>query len=177
MTPVTLPADGRVVQLLATTALAAQPRLEVALSGAGGYRATASLSDRSGGQALLFDVDPPPRDLGDARLCVTNTSRKTVELVGSSEVFTAGARPVSSIDGDRVPQKVALTLYTGETRGAIHRATAVFSHAAAFKPFGGLVLGLAALLLLIALPLATIGGFAWTLRDEQGDTGRADGHG
>ncbi|MDO8210013.1 hypothetical protein [Conexibacter sp. CPCC 206217] len=166
MAPVTLPPDGRVLQLRTTTPQAQGPPLSVRVSGPGGYRASARLADGFSGDVIAFELAPPPRALSGGRVCVTNDGRRRVPLIGSTEVFTASARPAAVLDGRPLAQKVALAFYTTADNGLVHHLGALLDHAAAFKPFGGVLLGFVVVLLLLALPLATIGGLVWALRQD-----------
>lgn len=166
MTPVTFSPDGRIVTFRTVEPLERPgPPVSVRLTAAG-YAADARLPDGFTGELISFEVEPPSRSVGRGSVCLRNEGRRALSLVGSTEVFTASARPVSTIDGTPIEPKVALSFYSDAHDGLAGHLGDVLDHAAAFKPFGPVMLGLAALLLLIALPLATVGALVWAMRRD-----------
>jgi hypothetical protein len=141
--------------------------LEVELR-APGYRGTGRLAGYAPGGAVAVDaaVSPaPPRDV-DGTLCLRNTGRRAVGLVGTDEPLSVTI-PVTTIDGTAAgPVDPAITFLSGPPQPMISRAGTILGHASAFT--GGFVplwlLWPLAVLLVLAGPVA----LAWALYTSLG---------
>ena len=121
-------------------------------------------------QALRFHLDPPSHSvLG--QLCIRNTGRQSVNLVGTGELATTG-RPNLLIDGVQQPIDAKLLFYDTVKESYAARIGETFGHAANFTPafFSQPVLIAIALLTLIGIPVLMAGALSSAFReDEQAD--------
>jgi len=115
--------------------------------------------------SIVALVPAPPRSVL-ATLCVANTGRRTVALVGSAERRTL-SRPATSVDGR--PRRTQLTVSLVENRDASirQRLGAVLRHVSAFRPFPFNRIGLAlvALLVIVTVPIG-VALALWRALDE-----------
>jgi hypothetical protein len=132
------------------------------MTGPGGYRATGRFAGYapSGATIVLARLSQAPPQAADGQLCLYNSGRRAIGLVGTSEPESA-TLPVTYV-GDKPPGEVdpAITFLSGEDRSLMQRAGTILDRAALFT---GVVptwlMWPLALLFVLSLPI----GAAWAL--------------
>jgi hypothetical protein len=144
-------------------------QLELELRGPG-YRATGRFAGYPAGRQVpaIADVSPAPPSDADGSLCLRNTGRRSVGLVGTDDGFSASL-PGTMVDG-QPPGAVdpALEFLDGPPRSLLSQAGAVLGRASDFT--GGVVplwlLWPLTVLLVLGGPVAMALAFAATVRRE-----------
>ena len=135
-----------------------------------GYRGTGRFAGYTPGARVpvVADVAPPPTSSADGTLCLRNTGRRSVGLVGTDEGFSASL-PGTVVDGKSAgPVDPALAFLDGPPRSLFSQAGTVLGRASDFT--GGVVplwlLWPLTVLLVLAAPVALALGFAATVRRD-----------
>jgi hypothetical protein len=143
--------------------------LEFELTGPG-YRATGRFAGYTPGARVpvIADVAPPPTSITDGTLCLRNTGRRSVGLVGTDEGFSASL-PGTVVDGKSAGAiDPALAFLDGPPRSLLSQAGLVLGRASDFT--GGVVplwlLWPLTVLFVFAAPVAVALGFAATVRRD-----------
>ena len=160
--PVPLDPNVREVQMLLNTRGKRAPTVELTMTGPGGYRATGRFagyapSDASLVVARLSQASP---QAADGQLCLHNTGRRAIGLVGTGEPESV-TLPVTYV-GDKPPGEVdpAITFLSGKQRSLAQQAGTILDRAALFTgAVPGWLMWPLALLFALGLPL----GAAWAL--------------
>lgn len=141
-----------------------QARLEVR-DPRSGYRASAPLPRLHGPDAsAVVAITPPPRGLTGAVMCIDNLGRGTLTFVGADHTGRQGAPSATTIaklsrtgrvgDPHTTPNQLAVTLLEHPNRSLWNQRSSLLDRIAAFQPFAPWFVGLLAVLLLTAVPLA-----------------------
>jgi hypothetical protein len=152
----------REIQMLLDSRGHGSPRVAMTLTGPGSFRATAQFAryPPSGATVVVARLSDAPRATGDGELCLHNTGRRAIGLVGTAEsesltlpMTYVGHKPPSEVDP-------AITFLSGEHRSLVDQSGTIFDRAAGFTGvIPGWLMWPLALLFLLALPL----GAAWAL--------------
>jgi hypothetical protein len=169
ISPVPLePAIKRVRMVLHALGTEASP-LRFELRGPG-YRGTGRFAEYTPGTQVpvAADVTPSPPEDVDGTLCLRNTGRRSVGLVGTDDGFSASL-PGTSVDGTSAGAvDPALTFLDGPPRSLLSQAGTVLGRASDFT--GGVVplwlLWPLTALLVLAAPVALALAFAATVRRD-----------
>jgi hypothetical protein len=131
--PVPLDPAVREVQMVLHTTGTRAPAVNVTLFGPG-YRATGRFADYAVGGAtpVVTRLSQAPPRATEGQLCLRNTSRRAIYLVGTNEP-TSVTLPVTYV-GQRAAGEVdpAVTFLSGEDRSLLQRANTILHRAAAF---------------------------------------------
>jgi hypothetical protein len=133
--------DSEIVELTVLAARRPTPALMV-VAEAPGYRRTAAVqAGYAPPLALQARLDPPERSV-IGTLCIRNRGDRRVALLGTTDVRTVVARPMTRIDGVEVVPDISVRLLSGEGGSVLERVGEMVDRAAAFKPglFGAPVL-------------------------------------
>jgi hypothetical protein len=154
--PLPLDQNVREVQMLLDTRGHSSPRVALTLTGPGGYRATAQFARYAPGSAtvVVARLSRAPQATGDGQLCLRNTGRRAIGLVGTGEAESV-TLPVTYV-GNEPPGEVdpAITFLSGERRSLVQQAGTIFNRAARFTGvIPGWLMWPLVLLFLTALPL------------------------
>ncbi len=162
------PAIRRVRMVLHALGTSASP-LDIELRGPG-YRGTGRFAGYAPGTRVpvVADVTPAPTSTADGTLCLRNTGRRSVGLVGTDEGFSASL-PGTVVDGKTAgPIDPALAFLDGPPRSLWSQAGTVLGRASDFT--GGVVplwlLWPLTVLFVLAAPVALAVGFAATVRRD-----------
>jgi hypothetical protein len=143
--------------------------LDIELRGPG-YRGTGRFAGYTPGARVpaVADVSPAPTTTADGTLCLRNTGRRSVGLVGTDEGFSASL-PGTVVDGKSAGAvDPALAFLDGPPRSLLSQAGTVLGRASDFT--GGVVplwlLWPLTVLLVFAVPVAVALGFASTVRRD-----------
>lgn len=153
---VALSTDTRVAIVLSAKFEGTGPPLRVEALAAG-YRGRGEIDGGYHGlSALSAAIPAPPRD-AIGTVCVENVGERAALLQGTTEGRVQN-RSTTSVDDTVIPQKMSLLLSTGESRSIADRAGGILERIAAFKPpiLAPAVLGLIALLVLVAVPAGVV---------------------
>jgi hypothetical protein len=154
--PLPLDPNVREVQMLLNTRGHGSPAVDLTMTGPGGYRATARFNNYVPGSATVVTarLSEAPQQTGDGQLCLRNTGRRAIGLVGTGEAESV-TLPVTYV-GDKPPGEIdpAITFLAGGHRSFVQHAGTILDRAAGFT---GVIPGWAmwplVLLFLAALPL------------------------
>ena len=160
--PLPLDPNVREVQMLLDTRGNRAPAVDLTLTGPGGYRATGRFAGYapSGASIVVARLSQAPRQTADGQLCLHNTGRRAIGLVGTSEPESV-TLPVTYV-GDKPPGEVdpAITFLSGKQRSLTQQAGTILDRAAEFTgAVPSWLLWPLALLFVFGLPL----GAAWAL--------------
>jgi hypothetical protein len=169
MNSVTLPPNGRTLQLLlgeAPSATNGNPPIDVVLS-APGYRSVARLPAGQGeGQAELFVR--PPKHFVVGSICLINRGTSPAVLLGSTEQRSR-TRSTLTIDGKAVEGDIALTFVGNHGKTRLSRLGEAFEHASNLtdRLIPDWLVWLIAVFVALSLPVATIAFFYRALREDE----------
>ena len=160
--PVPLDPNVREVQMLLDTRGKRAPTVELTMTGPGGYRATGRFAGYAPSDASLVmtRLSQAPPQAADGQLCLHNTGRRAIGLVGTGEPESV-TLPVTYV-GDKPPGEVdpAITFLSGEQRSLVQQAGTILDRAALFTGvIPGWLMWPLALLFSLGLPV----GAAWAL--------------
>jgi hypothetical protein len=160
--PLPLDSNVREVQMLLDTRGNRAPTIELTMTGPGGYRATGRFVGYvpSGASVVVARLSQAPPQAADGQLCLHNTGRRAIGLVGTSEPESV-TLPVTYV-GDKPPGQVdpAITFLAGKQRTLVQQAGTIFDRAAEFTgAVPGWLMWPLALLFMFGLPV----GAAWAL--------------
>jgi hypothetical protein len=160
--PVPLDPSVREVRMLLNTRGNRAPTVELTMSGPDRYRATGRFAGYAPSDASLVvaRLSQAPPQAADGQLCLHNTGRRAIGLVGTSEPESV-TLPVTYV-GDKPPGEVdpAITFLSGKQRSLAQQAGTILDRAAAFTgALPGWLVWPLALLFLLGLPV----GAAWAL--------------
>jgi hypothetical protein len=142
-----------------------QARLDV-VDPRGDYKASAPLPNlRDPGASVVVPIAPPARGLSGAVMCLYNIGRGPLTFAGADHGGRQGAPSNTSIAkvnintgrvrGDHPsPNQLAVTLLAHPYRTLWNQRTSLLDRIAAFQPFAPWAIGLLAVLLITAVPLA-----------------------
>lgn len=150
---VELDTDARFVSFATATANRVSPPITVSIV-ADGYRFTG----RHPGGAERFApirvrVTPPPQDLRGAALCLRNDGRERTELVAVGP-GRSSSDSATTVAGQETETDLSVTLLTDDAGSILGNAGRILDRIAAFRPVTGWMVGLLAILVLVAVPLA-----------------------
>jgi hypothetical protein len=147
--------DARYVQFTLTgDPKRPNPAIGVVATGAGGYRATATLKAGAVGDALqTVAITPATATMDDGTLCLTNTGRHQVHFYGIAPGRGSGPS-VTKVDGTAIDPELSITLLTSPSQSLLARLGTLSQHIAAFRPLTGWEVFLLALLAVIGVPVA-----------------------
>jgi hypothetical protein len=132
--PVPLDPNVREVRMLLDTRGNRAPAIDLTMTGPGGYRATGRFAGYAPSNASLVvaRLSQAPPQAADGQLCLHNTGRRAIGLVGTSEpesvtlpVTYVGSRPPGEIDP-------AITFLAGKQRSSAQQAGTILERAALF---------------------------------------------
>lgn len=160
--PVPLDPNVREVQMLLDTRGKRAPAVDLTMTGPGGYRATGRFAGYAPSDASLVmtRLSQAPPQAADGQLCLHNTGRRAIGLVGTGEPESV-TLPVTYV-GDKPPGEVdpAITFLSGKQRSLAQQAGTILDRAALFTgAIPGWLMWPLALLFALGLPL----GAAWAL--------------
>jgi hypothetical protein len=160
--PVPLDRNVREVQMLLDTRGNRTPPVDLTITGPGGYRATGRFAHYAPGDATLVvaRLSQAPLEAADGQLCLHNTGRRAIGLVGTSEAESVTV-PVTYV-GDKPPGEIdpALTFLAGKQRSLAQQAGTILHRAGLFTgALPGWLMWPLALLFVLGLPV----GAAWAL--------------
>jgi hypothetical protein len=160
--PLPLDPNVREVQMLLDTRGNPPPPVDLTMTGPGGYHATGRFAGyaSSGASIVVARLSQAPPQAADGQLCLHNTGRRAIGLVGTSEPESV-TLPVTYV-GDKPPGEVdpAITFLSGKQRSLAQQAGTILDRAAAFTgALPGWLVWPLALLFLLGLPV----GAAWAL--------------
>jgi hypothetical protein len=154
--PLPLDPGVRQVRMLLDVSGAQAPVVELTLRGAG-YEGRGRFAGYplSSATIVVAQLSHAPSRAEDGELCLRNTSRRAIGLVGTSEPDSVTV-PVTYIAGKPTGETdPAITFLTGEQRSVLQRAGTVLDRAAAFTGVvPGWLMWPLALLFFAGLPLA-----------------------
>ena len=150
--------DAEVVEVTALTVPRSRPTLKI-LAEAPGYRETATVPGGSEPlTALRAPIDPPERSV-IGTLCIENSGKRRIDLLGTTDSRTAVGRPITRVDGAEVAPDLSVRLLSTDTGSVLERLGQLIDRAAAFKPglFGApIFLWVVALLLALGAPALAV---------------------
>jgi hypothetical protein len=153
--PLPLDPGVRQIRMLLDVTGARAPVVELTLRGAG-YEGRARFADYpvSPATIVLAQLSRAPSRAEDGELCLRNTGRRAIGLVGTSEPDSVTV-PVTYVAGKSAGETdPAITFLTGEQRSVLARSGTVLDRAAAFTDVvPGWLMWPLALLFLAGLPL------------------------
>jgi hypothetical protein len=160
--PVPLDPKVRQVQMLLNTHGTRTPAIDLEMTGPGGYRATGRFADYppSGASIVYARLSQAPRETADGQLCLRNTGKRAIGLVGTSEPQSVSL-PVTYV-GDKPPGEIdpAITFLSGEHRSIAQQAGTILDRAASFSGVvPGWLMWPLALLFVLGVPF----GAVWAL--------------
>jgi hypothetical protein len=150
--------DAELVELTALTVPRPRPTLGI-VAEAPGYHETATAP---GGYEpltpLYARIDPPQRSVVGT-LCIRNSGKRRIDLLGTADPRTGVGRPVTRIDGEEIAADVSVRLLSTHPGTVLERLGQLVDRIAAFKP--GLVgaplfLWIVLLFTAIAVPAAVV---------------------
>jgi hypothetical protein len=154
---VALSPDTRAITVLSAKHTGGGVPLDVIVT-APGYRGTGSIPGGYLGEGgLTAAISPPPPRNAIGSVCVRNAGRRDAQLQGTTEGRIQN-RSSTAVDGEVIPQKMALLLSEDRQRSLGSRLGEVGDRIAAFKPpfVNDVTLAILALLVLIAAPAGVI---------------------
>jgi hypothetical protein len=154
--PVPLDPSVREVQMLLDTRGNRAPAIDLTMTGPGGYRATGRFAGYapSGASLAVARLSQAPPHAADGQLCLHNTGRRAIGLVGTGEPESV-TLPVTYV-GDKPPGEVdpAITFLTGKRRSLAQQAGTILDRAALLTgAIPGWLMWPLALLFLLGLPI------------------------
>jgi hypothetical protein len=160
--PVPLDPNVREVQMLLDTRGNPAPTIDLTITGPGGYRATGRFAGYppSGASIVVARLSQAPPQAADGQLCLHNTGRRAIGLVGTSEPESV-TLPATYV-GHKPPGEVdpAITFFSGKKRSLVQQAGTILDRGAVFTgAVPGWLMWPLALLFVLGLPL----GAAWAL--------------
>jgi hypothetical protein len=161
--------DSEIVELTALASRRPTPALTV-VAEAPGYRRTASVqAGYAPPLALRARLDPPERSV-IGTLCIRNRGDRRVALLGTTDVRTVVARPMTRIDGVEIVPDISVRLLSGEGGSVLERVGEMVDRAAAFKPglFGApVLLWLVLLLVAFGIPAGAVYSMLSSFRESE----------
>jgi hypothetical protein len=143
-------------------------RLLVTFEGQG-YRETATVPDGYTPPAgVLSPLDPPDRSVVGT-LCIRNTGALRVALLGTSDVRTVVARPITQVDGVEVVPDISVRFLSDDSGSVLERIGELMTRLGAFNPgmFGApALLWLLLVLVAVGIPSAAIYAVLSSFRDS-----------
>jgi hypothetical protein len=167
--PVPLDPNVREVRMLLDTRGNPARTVDVTLTGPGGYRASGRFANYPPSGATIVSTrlsEAPPR-AADGQLCLHNTGRRAIGLVGTSEPESV-TLPVTYV-GDKPPGEVdpAITFLAGKQRSVAQQAGLILDRAAQFTGvIPGWLMWPLALLFGLGLPVGVAAALLLAGRDE-----------
>lgn len=160
--PLPLDPNVRQVRMLLDTRGRRAPAVELTMTGPGGYHATGRFAGYPPSDASLVvaRLSEAPPQAADGQLCLHNTGRRAIGLVGTGEAESV-TLPVTYV-GDKPPGEVdpAITFLSGKQRSLLQQAGTIIDRAALFTgAIPGWLMWPLALLFVLGLPV----GAAWAL--------------
>jgi hypothetical protein len=169
LAPVTVPARGgrvcvdgipwapeaKYVQLRVLPGVkATTPPIDV-VAAAPGYHATATIPAGLPQNAqALAKLTPAPREVTGS-LCAINRGPRPLALYGVAKAGRLEAPVKVTIDGNPLPDRqLTVTLLSNPSQSPLARLGDIFSHIAAWRPWGAWAVWIVALLLLLGTPVA-----------------------
>jgi hypothetical protein len=166
MSSVTLPPNGRTLQLLLGESSSGSPPIDVLLS-APGYHSLARLpGGESEGLAQL--AVRPPRHFVIGSACLTNRGTSPALLVGSTEQRSR-TRSKLTIDGRPVGGDIALTFVSNKSKTRLSRLGEAFEHASNLtdRLIPVWLVWVIAVVAALSVPIATVAFLQRALREDE----------